>query len=215
MAVAVTGLILFVFVVAHMAGNLQVFLGQDALNDYARHLHELPLLLWPARIFLFVSFIIHVALSLVLANENRKARPVPYVHRGTVGASYASVTMVVTGLVILFFVIYHLLHFTFGVTNPQFFHLVDSKGRVDVYSMVVLSYRNQLISWAYVLAMAFLCLHLSHGLASFPQSLGVDLNKHERCVKNLSKGLALALFIGNSSIPMAVLLNVVKLPGGG
>lgn len=215
MGVAVTGLILFGFVVAHMLGNLQIFLGQEALNDYARHLHELPLLLWPARIFLLVSFVVHIALSLALAYENRKARPVPYAYTGTVQASYASITMVATGLVILLFVVYHLLHFTFGVTNPQFFHLVDSKGRIDVYSMMVLSYRRQFISWTYILAMAFLCLHLSHGLASFPQSLGIDLNKHERCMKNFATGLALAVFAGNSSIPLAVLLNFVKLPGGG
>ncbi len=212
---AITGLILFGFVVVHMLGNLQIFLGQDALNSYAEHLEELVFLLWPARIFLLITVLVHIGVSLGLALENKKARPVPYAKKDTVQASLASRTMVLTGLIILLFIVYHLLHFTFGVTNPEFAHLVDLKGRDDVYSMVVLSFQNYWISGTYVLAMFFLCVHLSHGLASFPQSLGLNNEKLMPIFKIAARVLALAIFVGNSSIPLAILLGIVKLPQAG
>ncbi|MBI3253050.1 MAG: succinate dehydrogenase cytochrome b subunit [Candidatus Omnitrophica bacterium] len=211
MVVAVTGLVLFIFVIFHMLGNLQIFLGADALNDYARHLDELPYLLWPARAVLLAALLLHVGFSLALANENRRARPVRYVHGDTVQASRASRTMVITGLVILFFIIYHLLHFTFGVTNPEFFHLTDAKGREDIYSMVVLSFQNGWIAGTYILAMFFLCLHLGHGVSSVPQSLGFSESSGLR--KNFGRFGNLAgvlVFIGNSSIVLAVLLGKLK-----
>lgn len=213
--VSVTGLLLSGFVVAHMLGNLQIFMGQDALNAYAKKLQSMPLLLWPARLFLLAVLILHLAVSLKLAFENRKARPVQYVFKDTVQASFASRTMVLTGLIIFLFIVYHLLHFTLGITNPDFFHLVDAKGRHDVYSMAVLSFQNYYISGVYILAMFFLCLHLSHGLSSFPQSLGLSEEKcipRLKCFANLA---AVIIFLANSSIPAAVLLGFLALPGKG
>lgn len=211
---AVTGLLFAGFVVVHMLGNLQIFLGQEALNAYAKKLQGLPLLLWPARAALLLIFVTHMWLSIKLAIENRRARPVPYASKNTVQASLASRTMMLSGMVLFAFIVYHLLHFTFGVTNPEFFHLVDSKGRHDVYSMSVLSFRNLGISAAYIFSMFILCLHLSHGLASFPQSLGLNNEKCLPKLKVFANTAALLIFIGNSSIPLAVLFNVIKLPGG-
>ena len=211
MTVAVTGLVLFVFVIFHMLGNLQIFLGPDALNDYARHLDETPFLLWPARVFLLCALLIHISLSLKLANENRKARPVRYVYEDTVQASRASRTMVITGLLVFFFIVYHLLHFTFGVTNPEFSHGVDSKGREDVYSMVVFSFQNGWISGTYILAMFFLYLHLSHGAASVFQTLGFsESSRVRKTAERFGGWAALLIFIGNSLIPLAVLLGKLK-----
>ena len=212
---AVTGLVLLGFVIAHMLGNLQIFLGQEWLNGYAKHLQDLPFLLWPARFFLLGTLMIHMVLALQLAIENKKARPVPYVFKDTVQASYASRTMVISGVLIFLFIVYHLLHFTFGKTNPAFFHLVDAKGRHDVYSMVILSYQNYFVSGVYILAMFVLYLHLSHGAPSFLQSLGLTNEKTLQKIERLGNSLAWIIFVGNSSIPIAILLRLVKLPAGG
>ncbi len=212
---AATGLILFGFVLVHMLGNLQIFLGQEWLNGYAEHLQEIPLLLWPARVFLLLALITHMILAIQLAFENKRARPIPYVYSDTIQASLASRTMVLSGLVIFFFILYHLLHFTFGVTNPEFFHLVDAKGRHDVYSMLVYSYRNVWISATYVLAMGLLLLHLSHGVPRFLQSVGVTSEATLKKVEKMGLLLAWIIFVGNSAIPLAVLAGLVSLPGGG
>lgn len=211
--VAVTGLLLTGFVVAHMLGNLQVFLGPDALNDYAKHLQSLPGLLWPARIALLSIFIVHIAVSLSLAFENRRARPDGYRYQDTVQASLASRTMVWTGITIFLFTVYHLLHFTWGAAHPAFFHLVDEKGRNDVYSMVVLSFREPLISGVYIAAMAALCFHLSHGIASIPQSLGLSDAGKRPFFEKAATALSWLIFLGNASMPVAALLKILKLPG--
>ncbi len=204
---AVTGIFLLGFVIAHMLGNLQIFLGQERLNDYAQHLQDLPFLLWPARAFLLGALILHVGVSIKLALENKAARPVPYVYPNTVQATYASRTMRVSGFIILAFLVYHLLNFTFGVTHPQFFHLMDSKGRHDVYSMVIRSFQDYFVSGVYVVAMALLCLHLSHGVSSLFQSLGISDEKSRPAFEKLARLTALTIFIGNTSIPTAVLLG--------
>ncbi len=215
MIVAVTGFILLGFVIAHLLGNLQIFLGPEWLNGYAEHLEGLPLLLWPARIFLLLALIVHIATSLSLAIENRKARPTPYVFKGTVQASIASRTMVISGLLIFLFIVYHLLHFTFGVTNPEFFHLLDPQGREDVYSMVVLSYQNYSISITYILAMIVLYLHLSHGAPNFLQSLGLTNERTLRRIGVIGNAVAWLILIGNCSIPIAIMAGLIQLPAKG
>ncbi len=212
---AVSGLVLLGFVIAHLLGNLQIFLGQDWLNDYAAHLQGMPLLLWPARLFLLATLLVHMTVALQLAIENKKARPVPYACQATVQASLASRTMVLSGILIFLFLIYHLLHFTFGVTNPELFHQTDLKGRHDVYSMMVLSYQNYFISGVYLVAMWVLYLHLSHGAPRFLQSLGLTHEKTLQRVEKLGHLLAWLLFIGNSAIPLAVLGGLIKAPLGG
>lgn len=207
---AVTGVMLLGFVMAHLAGNLQIFLGADWLNDYSEHLEQIPLLLWPARALLLTALILHMVTAVCLTIENRKARPVPYAVQDTVQASLASRTMIFTGSAVFLFIVYHLLHFTWGVVNPQFFELIDSKGREDVYSMVILSFQNPVISGVYLLALFMLCMHLGHGSASFLQSLGLT---NERMLKKMKKvGLALSwlLFMGFASIPVSSLLGILK-----
>ena len=212
---AVTGIFLFGFVVVHLLGNLQIYLGQDALNDYAKHLEELPMLLWPARIFLLTALLIHIFVACSLAIENRRARPVRYVYKDTIQASYASRTMVMSGVIILLFIVYHLLHFTFGKVQPQFFEQTDLRGREDVYGMVVHGFGNVYVAASYIAAMAVLCLHLSHGLQSLFQSLGIRSEKTGPLLKKFAIGVSLLIFIGNSSIPVSILLGLVKMPGGG
>ncbi len=211
---AVTGLMLLGFVIIHMLGNLQVFLGQDQLNAYAQHLEEMPFLLWPARAILLLALIAHMGTAIKLAIENKNARPVRYSHEDTVQASYASRTMVMSGLIIFAFIVFHLLHFTFDKIHPEFCGLLDSKGRDDVYSMVVLSFRDPLISGTYIFAMAVLCFHLSHGVSSLFQSLGLNDERFRKKIKWLGNIVALVIFLGNSSMPLAALLKILQLPKG-
>jgi len=215
MVMAVTGIFLFGFVIAHMLGNLQIFLGQNALNSYAAKLQHLPELLWPARIFLLLTLIVHIWTAIQLTAENRKARPVKYAYKDTVQASYASRTMMVSGVIVALFIVYHLLHYTFKVTNPEFSHLTDAQGRHDVFSMVVLSFQNVWISLVYILAMILLSAHLSHGVSSLFQSLGFNHAKYQPIIAWSGKITAIIIFVGNSSIPAAVLMNWVRLPGKG
>jgi len=130
-------------------------------------------------------------------------------------ATLASRTMIWTGLGILFYVVYHLLQFTWVVTNPQYATLTDPLGRHDVYSMVVIAFQNPIISGVYILAMIFLGFHVSHAASSFFQTLGWNTTRVEPILKKVAYTLAILLFIGYTSIPVAVLLGLVKLPGGG
>lgn len=211
---AVTGLLLLLFVLAHMLGNLQVFLGPDALNGYAQKLQSLGGLLWVARIGLATILVLHVATAARLTRLNRQARPVGYAALSPQVTSYAARTMVLSGFVILAFVAFHLLHFTLGVTHPEHFGHLDAQGRHDVYRMVVLGFQQAPVALLYVAAQALLALHLSHGASSLFQSLGVT-HPALRCVKQRAgPALALLIFVGNVSMPLACLLGWVTLPGG-
>ena len=204
---AVTGIFLSLFVVAHLLGNLQIFLGAEALNSYAEHLEELPMLLWPARVILLSALVLHIVTAVCLAVENKKARPIPYGHQNTVQASYASLTMFSSGILVLAFIIFHLLHFTFGVTHPQFSALVDAKGREDVYSMVILSFQDLKVAGSYMAAMALLALHLSHGFSSLFQTLGLNNAQMKNRLLSAGNVLGALIFIGYCSIPVACLLR--------
>ena len=211
---AVTGLGLIGFVIAHMLGNLQIFLGRQALNDYAHHLEEIPTILWTARAGLLTIFVIHIIFGFRLWQYNRAARPVGYYVHDSVQASWASRHMLLTGLVILAFVIYHLLHFTFGVVDPEHHKWLLTQYKAadpaatpeyDVTAMVVGSFAQWPISLSYVAAMVFLGLHLWHGAGSWLQSLGWNSKRWQRLIDCLSVAVAVAIVVGNCSIPLAIL----------
>jgi succinate dehydrogenase / fumarate reductase cytochrome b subunit len=224
---ALTGLGLIGFVVAHMAGNLLVFAGRDALNSYAEALKNHPGLLWTARVGLLAIFLVHVVLGLRLTRQNQAARPVPYAQEDTVQASWASRHMLLTGLLLLAFVVYHLAHFTFGVvaraevkedgqTVAKGYLDLEEKGhdparpkaeRHDVYAMVVYGFRNTWISLSYLAAMVFLWLHLWHGASSWFQSLGINHPRYNGFIRGFGPVLATVLLVGNCSMPLAVWLD--------
>ena len=206
---AITGLLLFLFVVAHMAGNLQVYLGREQMNAYAELLQSKQGLLWTARAGLFVIAVLHVISALQLAAENRAARPESYAE-GKPIATLASRTILVSGLIVFAFIIYHLLHFTLGVTNPDFVDLHDAAGRHDVYAMVVEAFRNPYVSVFYVISMGLLCLHLSHGVSSLFQSLGIRRKTTVASFNRFAQVSAILIFIGNCSIPLSILAGVVR-----
>ncbi len=222
---AITGLLLFAFVVVHMLGNLQVFIGPKALNDYAEFLKSKPGLLWTARLGLFVIALLHIISAVLLVKENRAARPIGYEEKKPSGASFASRTIFISGLIVLVFIVYHLLHFTVGVINPALLQLKEpvhaaiNSGaaatdpileRHDVYRMVIQGFSNIWVSAFYIVSMALLCLHLSHGLTSMFQSVGLRNKAWEPVIKRFAQISALIIFIGNSIIPLAVLTGLVK-----
>lgn len=204
---AVTGLALLGFVVGHMLGNLQIFAGQEALNNYAAKLHGLPALLWTARIGLLVVTGLHIWAAVVLTLSNREARKKRYELPGTIQSTYAARTMRYSGFIVLAFIIYHLMHFTAQVTHPEFEALRDAAGRPDVYGMVILGFSSWLVSAFYILSMFLLALHLSHGIQSMLQTFGVRNSGTRSMIGAVSWLFAAVIFVGNSSIPVAVLLG--------
>lgn len=207
---AVSGLMLVGFIISHLLGNLLIFRGPDALNAYGAKLRHLGWWLWAARVFLLVAVVVHIATSVQLAIENRRARPQGYQRQGYAETTLAARTMLVSGGLVLAYLVYHLLHFTFRVTNPDLSHGVDALGRHDIYAMVVYSFQQLPISLAYVAGMACVCLHLSHGVSSAFQTLGLTTERTIPVLTWISRLFALAVFLGYSSIPIAVLLGVVK-----
>jgi succinate dehydrogenase / fumarate reductase cytochrome b subunit len=207
--VAITGLGLFMFVIGHLLGNLQIFLGPDQINHYAEFLKSKPGLLWTVRLGLLLVVTLHIALTVQLALENRAARPLGYSHSKPPASTLASRTILISGLLILAFVIYHLLHFTVGTIHPEFFRFEDAQGRHDVYRMMVAGFSQPLISLFYILSVGLLCLHLSHGVSSAFQSLGIR-KRTWTVIDRIAKTAAILIFVGNISIPIAVLTGMVK-----
>ena len=217
---AVTGFLLTGFVVTHLIGNLQVlpwFGGRDAINGYAKAIKDLGPLLWIARGGLLTVFVIHVYLALTLAVRASAARPEAYRYPKTIQASTSSLTMPWTGLALLAFIVFHLAHYTFGMVNttpartPQghevqanYLSLVDPLGRHDVYSMMVAGFGNPIIAVLYIVAMVILYVHLSHGIGSVFQTLGLNTPRTQRFVTILSRTLALLLAGGNIAIVVLV-----------
>jgi succinate dehydrogenase cytochrome b subunit len=205
---AITGLLLFLFVIVHMAGNLQVYLGPEPMNHYAELLKSKPSLLWAFRGGLFIIAVLHIISALQLAAENRAARPQSY-EKGKPLATLASRTILVSGLIVFAFIVYHLMHFTLGVTNPEFMDLHDGN-RHDVYRMVIEGFRNPYVSSFYIVSMGLLCLHLSHGVSSLFQSLGIRRKTTLAAFNRFAQISAIVIFVGNCSIPISILAGVVR-----
>ncbi|HTB11021.1 MAG TPA: succinate dehydrogenase cytochrome b subunit [Bryobacteraceae bacterium] len=199
---AVTGVVLAGFVVGHLLGNLQIFLGPDRFNGYAHALKSLPELLWAVRITLIVSVFAHIWSSIQLAVVKSEARPVSYVRSKSIVSSYASRTMYMSGPIIAAFVIYHLMQFTFGVGGTPY---MES----DPYGNVINGFRVPAVSLFYILAMLLLCLHLRHGLSSIVQTLGLTHPRYTPQLKALAVIIATLIFFGFVSIPVAVMAGLI------
>jgi succinate dehydrogenase / fumarate reductase cytochrome b subunit len=201
---AVSGAALFLFVAAHLLGNLQVFLGAEHFNAYARLLRVEPALLWTARIGLIVLVLLHIWASFKLALLNKlEARPVGYVKKKNIGSSYASRTMYWSGPIVGVFVVYHLMQFTWGVGGTPY-----EEGRA--YENLVAGFRVIPISIFYIFALALLMLHLYHGIWSLFQTLGANHPRYTPMLRIFAKAVAILLFLGFSSIPLAVMTGVIS-----
>lgn len=199
---AVSGLALAAFLVLHLAANLQIFNGPEKINYYGRLLREMPVLLWTARLGLLAAAALHVWSSVALAVKKIDARPVNYVARRPIASSYASRTMYWSGPILGAFVIYHLLHFTFGLGGTPF-----REG--DIYSNMVAGFRVPVVSAFYVISMFLLCTHLRHGLASMFQTMGFYHPRYTPWIQRSAIIIAYALFLGFASIPVAVLSGMI------
>ncbi len=204
-----TGLALLGFVIGHLLGNLLVFQGRDALNAYAAWLQSRPPMLWTARIGLLAVFSLHVYLGLTLALENRAARPDRYTQNAAVQTTVSSRTIALSGLVVLAFLVFHLLHFTFGMVDRAHTHLTDAAGRPDVYGMVVHGFQNPLIAGSYIVAMLLLGMHLEHGTASLFQTVGINHSSYTPAIRKACLLLVALIVLGNCSMPLLILMRVV------
>lgn len=207
---AVTGQLMIIFIIVHVLGNATIFTG--GLNAYAAKLHSLPLLLLTTRLGMLVLFSIHVFFGIRLYLENRAAKPEAYMVRKNLSATFASRTMVWTGLVIGAFLVFHLLHFTFQVIRPMESARLnaDALGRPDVAAMVISGFQSFAISSLYIIAMGALVLHLAHGIQSSFQSFGLNDEFTLPVIAKAGTVTAVVLFLGYISIPVIILLGIVK-----
>ena len=206
---AVSGLLMVLFVVGHLLGNLTIFWGPNGINAYAMHLHELAPIVWTTRIVMGLAVVLHIVLSIQLTLENWAAKPQKYAVSNSLRATFAGKNMIWTGLILGAFIGYHLLQFTFHVTPGRALGN-DALQRFDVYSMVVGALRNVLVGIVYLVAMVSLWLHLSHGVQSVFQTLGLNnavlLPRYETAGKVLS-----AIFlVGFGAIPAVILVGILK-----
>lgn len=211
---AISGLVMFLFVVGHLAGNLQIFLGAEAINRYGNFLQTNPEIIWPARLVLLLMLVLHVWSAIKLSAENKAARPVAYANWQPTAASYASRTMLMSGIIIFVFIVYHLLHFTvqwqyINLTHQNFVEFHDPEKRHDIFKMMVVGFRNPFVSGFYLLGMALLCLHLSHGVSSMFQSMGWKSPAYGKFLDNGARIVAGLIFAGYASIPLAILLGLI------
>lgn len=205
--VAITGLGMAGFLVAHVSGNLLIFTGSpEALAQYAEGLRKFPVLLNGLRVGLVLMTVLHVLFAIKLNLANRAARPVAYAKKNFLRASFASRTMVYTGLLVLFYAAYHLAHFTWRVTNPE----IAALGPWEVYRMLLIAFQDPVQAGLYVAAMIVLGLHLSHGISSLFQSLGLNIPKYNSPIKMIGPAVGTLLALAYISIPVAVLLGIVK-----
>jgi succinate dehydrogenase / fumarate reductase cytochrome b subunit len=206
---AVTGVLLFGYVVAHLIGNLQIFSADpDQINRYAAFLHDphniVPL--WIARLILLVAVVMHIVASTQLWSLNRAARPEAYVKKQDVPASYAARTMKWSGPIIAAFVVFHVLHLTVGSVLPL---REVAEHAPDIRYNVISGFQNYAVSGFYILAMILLCLHLYHGLWSMFQSLGIAHPRYTPRLKQAAALFAILIAIGNISIPLAVMAGLL------
>lgn len=215
---AVTGCGLFAFVVVHLFGTLQFFVGPEDINWYSHFLHTTPEVLWTARVTLIVTVALHLGTAVSLALENRRARPQRYAgNPKAFGADYAARTMLVSGLIVATFVTYHILHLSaqipeLNLTGEDFSGQAfkDLQQRHDVFKLMVVGFRQPMVSLFYVLGTGLLALHLSHGLRAMFQSVGITFKFWPALTQVLAKAVGWFVFLGYSSMPVAVLFGYGK-----
>lgn len=199
-----TGIILVGFVIGHLLGNLLVFRGPEAMNEYAALLKSSAALLWGVRLVLLTAVLLHVIAAVQLIRLDRDARPVGYARQHHQAATVASRSMRWGGLSLALFIVYHILHFTTGTLHPTFSH-------TDVYGNMIAAFSEWWIALIYVAAMVFLGLHLYHGVWSVGRTLGVAPRAEEPRKRRLATAIAIVVWLGFTSIPLAILAGV----GGG
>lgn len=215
--VAATGLIYVLFLIGHFSGNLLIFMGPEAMNSYAQGLRDLGhgALLWLVRLGLIAAMITHVVLTIILTRRNSSARPQNYSKSASLKSTLASRSMMYSGLAILAFLIFHILHFTLGQVQPSLFQaefqIRDGRMVHDAYGMVITGFKSSLaLTLVYVAAMSLVGLHLSHAVQSLFQTLGVTSPKYDAKIKSLGFLLSSLIVVAFLSVPFAIMLHIVE-----
>jgi succinate dehydrogenase / fumarate reductase cytochrome b subunit len=200
---AVTGVILLLYIIGHLLGNLQIFEGPERLNAYAAFLKSTGELLWAVRIVLLVSLVLHVIASVQVSLASKRSRPAGYAEKKSIETSYAARTMIWSGPLIFLYVVYHLAMFTFLVTGPGY-------SPTDVYRNEVQAFQVPAISAFYVVAIVFLGMHLYHGAWSMLHTLGASNPRYRVLRRTIAPIVAIAITVGYIAIPIAVLLGFIS-----
>jgi succinate dehydrogenase / fumarate reductase cytochrome b subunit len=208
--VGISGALLVLFVIAHLAGNLTIYIGPygEGINVYAQALHASTAFLWAARGGLLVVFLVHIFTTLSLVLENRRARPQRYAVKTHVQSTVFVRTMALSGLVVLSFLIFHVLQFAAGLSPHA--GLYDLEGRHDVAAMIIMSFHNPWVSGFYLLSLVLLGMHLSHGISSLFQTFGASGRKSSGLIRCAAILAAWALMAGFASIPLAAVTGYLK-----
>ncbi len=240
---ALSGLVLVLFVMGHMLGNLQIFLGPDVINAYAYKLHELlpASALWAVRLVLLGTIAVHIWAAVTLTLDNRKARPQGYLEDKVVQASYSSRTMRMSGIILLAFIIFHIAHFTVRAVPGMQYESESKESRIlektevplvkdgeavlkngheemtfNVNDMMVAGFKVWWVSAFYIIATGLLCMHLTHGFSSMFQSVGLRNGLWRRRLDRAALAYGWVVFIGFAIIPIAVMAGLLKQdPTGG
>jgi len=213
---AATGAALFLFVVGHLIGNLQVFGPPELINHYAHFLQSKPLMVWGVRLGLLAIVTLHIITAAQLTAQNQNARPAGYAGGDSYGSTWQSRYMLMSGIVILAFIIYHLAHFTVrlpginGVGDfTQLKTVLDGHVVPDVYAMMILGFQVWWVSLFYLVAQALLFIHLGHGLAAMCQSLGFRNHIWWPRIQFIAKAASIAIFVGYALIPASIYMRLV------
>lgn len=212
MVMAASGLLMVLFLVGHLLGNSTIYWGTGGINAYAEKLHALVPLVWGYRVVMLGLLGLHIFFGIKLSLENSAAKPQGYAVDKSLSATFGGRSMIWTGLIIGGFLLYHLLHFTFQVTNPELSAVrhLDGVGRPDVFHMVVGSFQNAVISLIYAGALSALAFHLSHGIQSIFQSLGLNSDRTLPAMVKTGKAAAVVLYAGYIAIPLVILIGMLR-----
>lgn len=205
---ALTGTVLWLFLIGHLVGNLQIFQDPGAINGYAVFLHTLGhgAALWVVRAALLGCLLAHVGMGMRLAALNRAARPIAYAKKRRMRTSPAALWMAASGVLLFAFLVFHLNHFTTGMFDPASFGLKDAEGRQDVHRMVWVAFTNPALVVLYVVAQVVVLSHLLHGTASVWQSIGVNHPVWTPVLSGVGRSIAFLIFVGNIAIPLIILI---------
>jgi succinate dehydrogenase / fumarate reductase cytochrome b subunit len=206
----ISGQLMVLFVIFHVLGNSTIYVSW--LNAYAVALHAFPPFLWAIRLVMIAAVLLHVYLGIVVTLENRASKPQAYAVTSHLSTTFSGQNMIWSGALIFSFLIYHLLQFTFQVTNPAIAAVrnLDAAGRPDVFSMVVQSFQQMSIVLVYLVSMTALLLHLTHGIQSSFQTWGLNNDKSLPVIIKTGTITAAVLFLGYVAIPVVIALGILK-----
>ena len=208
---AVSGLLLVLFVLQHLVGNLKVFGGQDAFNAYAEFMQGLGLIKWGARFVLLGLLVVHVVSAFELRARNAAARPSRYAVRRTAASTWYGRTMMVSGVLVLAYLTYHIAHFTGEIVNYEPLTVRGADGQLhrDIYTNFVRSLSSPIIGGFYILGNVALAFHVAHGVSSMLRTLGVSQGRFRAALEKLGPATGLLLGAGNVSMPLACMLGII------